>query len=324
MSVSRPTFSVLLYGDSGAGKTTGIGTLAKWLAKAHGLRTRLYSADGGRWPSIQHFVTDGIVEVIDCHLRPKPWVWLDAISKGKVLADDGKTWVLDEARNALFGCYAFDGLTGYGKALMANMRDVNEPAVGGGLGMVVRQGDYTWGTNTQAHYGLAQAALQDAISNSQGLPGISVWTALAKRAGDADTLATILGPDGPGKAMTSDLPRCFGYTFRIVQLLQGNAPVHRLYWDDFNDPTAPGAKCLGNSRLPLGAVLAQPYVEPADVAEAIRILDEAREKAAQQEHLELASVVAGLPPLPPLPKAPVPRVVVPGRTATPIVVGVKK
>lgn len=319
----RPRFSVLLYGDSGDGKTTQIGVLAEWLMKEHQLRTRLYNADGGGWPSIQPLVDAGLIEVIQCHRRTKPWVWVDAASKGKVLAADGETWVLDEQRNALFGLYAFDGLTGFGEALMANMRDVNEPAVGGGLGMIVKQGDLTWGTNTQAHYGLAQGALVDAVGHSQSLPGISLWTAMAKRAGDADTLATVLGPQMPGKALTSDSPRWFQYTFRINHLTEQGKSMHRLYWDDYNDPTAPGAKCLGNSRLPLGITLDKNYVEPANIAEAIRLIDEARAKVAGEKSKEWASVVASLPPLPPLPAAPQRATVLPMPGGRNVIVGKK-
>lgn len=322
MTPARPTFSVLLYGDSGAGKTTQIGVLASWLMEEHRLRTRLYNADGGTPKAINDLVKAGLIEVVQCHKRPQPWVWIDAASKGKVLAEDGKTWVLDEARNALFGLYAYDGLTGFGEALLANMRDASEPQVGGGMGMVVRQGGTTFGTNTQAHYGLAQGCLIDAVGNSQTLPGISLWTATAKRTADADTLATVLGPQLPGKALTSDSPRWFQYCFRVNQTIEKGQLVYRLYWEDFDDPTAPGAKCLGNSRLPLGANTGgKSYNEPADIGEAIRLFDRLHEEAARAAQKKWGEIVAALPPLPPLPAAPAPRVVVPGRPAGPVVVG---
>lgn len=318
-----PRYSILLYGDSGDGKTTSIGVYAEWLMDTFKLRTRIYNADGGGWSSIQGLIDAGVIELIQCHHRKNPWVWVDAASKGKVLASDGETWVLDEARNALFGCFAFDGLTGFGDALMAGMRDPKEAPVGGGSGMVVLQGDYRFGTNTQAHYGLAQGALMDALGNSQGLPGVLIWTAMASRSKDEVSAGAVIGPKGPGKAMTDDLPRNLTYTFRIVQHVDLNRNVHRLYWDDFTDPTAPGAKCLGNSRLPLGADVPQNYVEPANIAEAIKIFDEARAKDKQRKQDRWGKVVASLPPLPPLPAPPQRAAVLPIQGGRNVIVGKK-
>lgn len=67
----RTTF--LIYGDSGSGKTTLIESLAVWLWRREGKRTRLVTGDGGGWDSIQHLVTAGIVEPWDISRTSTPF-----------------------------------------------------------------------------------------------------------------------------------------------------------------------------------------------------------------------------------------------------------
>jgi GTPase SAR1 family protein len=82
--MARCKASILLYGDSGDGKTALIGELAEYLFRTERKVTRLYNADPGGWATIQPYVNLGIIELIDCLAIPQPWEWLDAISRGKV------------------------------------------------------------------------------------------------------------------------------------------------------------------------------------------------------------------------------------------------
>lgn len=342
--------SILLYGDSGDGKTALIGEFAEDLfIKTGGKKTRLYAGDPGGFRTIQPYVNLGIIDVVDLRGRPYPWEWLDAISKGKV-PDNAGRWILDRDRNANIGAWAFEGATAFGDTLLQDAarkakdgiqvggqpapRFVERaaPAAGGGpssgvvaaasahghnnsidLGSVsagtsahnnLRSGEgnasvpggtgsngttppdvgYVVTGNSPAHYGQAQSQLQMAIHESFYLPGVVIWTATARRASDNDAPTNqVLGPQFIGAKQTSEAPRWFVYTFRVsaepANALLKQAGKHRLILEDHLDPLSPGAKGLGNNRLPLGCALVKAEIEPASLVEALKQIKAASSQA---------------------------------------------
>jgi hypothetical protein len=139
-----------------------------------------------------------------------------------------------------------------------------------------REGEVSIAGNAPAHYGNVQLQLTMACQESFHLPDAYVlWTALARRASDNDTNATILGPQIVGKALTSEVPRWFVYTFRVMATppdsLTKAAGKHVLLHEDHTDITMPGAKGLGNSRAPLDAP-AVPPIEPASLVKALELI----------------------------------------------------
>jgi hypothetical protein len=125
-----------------------------------------------------------------------------------------------------------------------------------------------------------------------------MWTALARRATDNDTNAPILGPQIVGKALTSEAPRWFAYTFRTMatppDAITRKAGTHTLFFDDHTDITMPGAKGLGNSRAPLDAVRIEP-ITPASIVKALAALKEASEGAEGKIRARLATAGVALP-----------------------------
>lgn len=265
--------TILLYGDSGDGKTAQVGALAEYVYLTLGKKkTRLYCADPGGWATIQPYVSLGIVEPIDCTGFPA-WEMLDAITKGKVRRD-GK-WVVDVPED--LGAVAYEGYTGLADVLMQSLaKDASQNKNIGGQAPAVKftQGDASFASNSPAHYGIVQTQLTVCSQESFRLPvDYVVWTATARRAADNDTTATILGPQIVGKALTSEVPRWFNYTFRLMAIppdeLTKRPGSHRLYFSDHTDMTLQGAKGLGNDRLPLDAEALPPYIEPASVVKAL-------------------------------------------------------
>lgn len=208
--------SMLLYGDTGAGKTAQIGEMAKWEWNRTGRITRLISADSG-WDPIEDLVItpekpfgtltpSGPVCVeawnIQYLLNPFPvliklsegaWPRLSPDGKkiavtapllkdGKLVASDGKSIV---------GQVAVEGLSTICSALMQdhirNLRKIAEDIVGdftGSVEVVGASGVTTtetlkFGKSGRAHYGHIQDfVLLDLVPRFATLPvSRVVWTA---------------------------------------------------------------------------------------------------------------------------------------------------
>lgn len=79
----------LVYADSGAGKTSLIESLATYLYKKEGKRTRLVTGDGGGWDTISHLVEAGIVIPWQVDLHEHPFETLMLASEGYWPEDTG-------------------------------------------------------------------------------------------------------------------------------------------------------------------------------------------------------------------------------------------
>ena len=294
--------SILIYGDTGDGKTPMIGEYAEFIWRTEQRITRLYSADPGGYETIRPYVDLGIVDPVDCLSYPRPWEWLMAIAKGKVPEAQPTTgearWVIDETRNAKTGVYAYEGFTGIADTLMQDLakRAAEGRNIGGQSPAVMfQEGDTKIAGNSPAHFGNVQTQLTIAAQESFGHEGKDiVWTALARRASDNDTNAPILGPQIVGKALTSEVPRWFVYTFRIMGIpadpLTKQGAKHTLLFEDHTDITMPGAKGLGNSRLPLDA----PRVEPVTPASLVLALEKIR-SASREAEAKIRERLRGVP-----------------------------
>jgi hypothetical protein len=293
--------SFQVFGDSGDGKTTLFGEFAEKLFRDSGGKikdgkavggkvSRLYTADPGGYFSIMPYVHLGIVEVVDLMLRTNSFDWLDKGARLLVPDAEGK-WVLDKARNARTAMFGFEGATAFGDELMRNMASQAAKGVNiGGQGAFnFKDGELIIGSNNQAHYQIAQNAIAKAVALCQQAASPDqyiFWSAMARRATDADTTVPILGPQLPGKALTSDTPRWFTFTFRLMTVShEGQLEEHRLYFTDHIDKTAAGAKILGNLRPPLdgikGIVPECGYISPASLVKAYEIAGRAAKVAEE-------------------------------------------
>jgi hypothetical protein len=277
---------ILLYGDTGDGKTTLVGEFAEHLYLKNKQRLRLVTADRGGLRTIEPYVRLGIIEVekLGDH---DVFVFLEKSVRGFVWR--GNKWI--DGRSKEIGAYAFEGMTSFADEMASAMREsqnTNSPIGPKAYHFTIGEGENRIGVGTtdKAHYGIVQGRMMDNIWESQKLPGHLIWTASMRRADDQDVKAPVLGPNVMGKALTPEMPRSFQYCFRVNAVPSANAhPKHVLYLDDHIDPTAGMAKGLGNARNPLAGAAEAPVphmIEPASLVRALSLLA-ARQGAADND-----------------------------------------
>ena len=282
----RKQRTVLLYGESGDGKTAQVGEMAEWIYRPERKRTRLALSDRGGLETIRPYIDLGIVEVVEL-ADNDPWVWLNKVVRGYTKIS-GK-WVLDAKANANIGLWAFEGLTSIADALMQNLakQAADGKNIGGGGNInfsITADGETVKvGGNNQAHYGVVQTRIVEEMWQSQKLDGWVMWTAALKRDDDQNSSGRVLGPSVCGKALTGELPRFCVYTFRIAATpgALGQPTKHVLHLGDHLDMNAGNAKGLGNSRIPLDAPRIPTQIEPASIVKAIQMIQAAGPQATE-------------------------------------------
>lgn len=285
--------TILLYGRTNAGKTPQIGLLAEHVYKTTGQRTRLYTADKGGTNTIRPYIELGIIEAIEM-ANTSPWIFLNKAVRGMIRDPQGK-WI--KADNSGVGFWAFESMRAIAEAMMLDMaqKSATGTNIGGGSNIAFQvQGDgetlKVSGSN-MAHFGVAQARMTEEIWESQRLPGQFVlWTSSVSKEDDGLAAGKVLGPDVIGKALTSEVPRWFDYTFRIDVLpaQQGKPERHILYLGNHIDVGAGNAAGLGNIRRPLDApALVTNTIEPANIVQALTTLDQGRDLAKDAIKLRL-------------------------------------
>src|SRR5262249_60698279 len=81
--------TLLIYGATGTGKTREIGALALDVWKRYGKKTRLISADGGGWGTIQDYVDAGLIAPINISDAATPLTLLRRLRRGDSPPDGG-------------------------------------------------------------------------------------------------------------------------------------------------------------------------------------------------------------------------------------------
>lgn len=275
--------SIALYGDSGSGKTTQIGEMAKRAFKLRGQRTTLFTADLGGYDSIGALIRAGIVTPVV--LNPEkddPWMWINDAVSGLNVPDGGMA--------------AFDSGTSMSEALLTaahkstfqiGQQKTQKFTVSRGAGAGAQQLQVS--INNEAHYGVVQGFMLDAIWRSMSLTlrGVDILWTFSIHRGEEQDRTPILGPKLAGKALTPAVPKWFNYTFRISSVPRENdTPVHRLYLTEYPDLAGLGHS-FGNSRYPLGSSPLPPFIEPASVPGALDLIERGQKEADDALKLEL-------------------------------------
>jgi hypothetical protein len=275
--------TVLLYGRTRSGKTTQIGQLAEYVFKTSGKRTRLYTTDRGGFDSIRPYCDLGIIDVVE-QGDTDPWIFLNKAVRGFVR--DGKKWV--PGLSDEIGLWAFESLTSHSDNLMNSLalKAAEGLNVGGAANVNFNvSGDNETlkvGGNNMGHYNVVQSRITAEVWESQRLPGLFVlWTASVAKDDDPNASGKVLGPAVCGKALTTEVPRWFGFSFRIdcLPAQMGKGERHILYLGNNVDAGAGNAVGLGNTRTPLDAPDLPQSIEPASLVKAIQLIDDANTKA---------------------------------------------
>lgn len=269
-----PPDIILLYSDTGGGKTAQIGEAADHIDATRGERTVLYSGDRGGTATVRPHIKLGIIEHRSL-LVGDPWVAINAAVLGKQQQADGK-WV--PGNNKGVGLFAFESLSSLADNIMIDMAAKNAAGrgIGGKASFVIQNPDGSkFAGNTQTDYSGVQTFLTEKVWQSQALGVPIIWTSHVKRGSDEESAQTILGPTVAGKALTTVVPRWFTYTFRLDALpAPTGRPRHLLYMEEHSDM---GVKGCGNSRIPLGGQVPnfKSVIEPASIVAAMRQIREA-------------------------------------------------
>lgn len=266
---------IALYGDTGSGKTTQAGEYAKFVRKSRGLNTVLNTADMGGYRTLKPHVNLGVV--VPNEFLPEtndPWIWLDEAVSGTSL-------------DKSIGCAIFDSGTSISEALLSACSHADfQIGQQRTQRFTVSRGEKNLNVsiNNEAHYGVVQGFMLDAIWKSTWLSrrGVDViWTFSVHR-GEEQDRTPILGPKLAGKALTAAIPKWFEYTFRLASLPQDGAPPrHLLYLTEHSELSGLGHS-FGNARYPLDATTELPaFIEPASIIEAIRLIEEQGQQEAE-------------------------------------------
>ena len=275
-----PDLSVLLFGDTGHGKSTLIAELIEELYVTEGKTTAIFLAARGSLKPYKILQQLGAVTIYSP--QGNTWLWLHHALRGEVRqADQTYASVATEG----VGMVVHEGLTAYAELLMSAMATMSSNGTNiGGEGawnVVLREGKdmLKVGTSNMAHYGMAQLQIREGVLAPKP-PVPHIYTAGVRR-GESAANTPVLGPLVVGEALTGQLPRWMVYTFRCAM----SAGKYHLHLSPHSDSQlGPRTVVLSNPRLPkAGAeVEVPPSIEPASLVKALRLLG-AREHAAEQE-----------------------------------------
>lgn len=269
-----------LIGDTGSGKTTQAGEYAKFIKRTRKLNTKLFTSDLGGYDSIGALERAGIMDAVEYDPSEDPWVWVDEAVNGSQIDDS-------------IGLAIYDSGTSMSEALL-NAAAKSDVQIGQQRTQrfTVSKGakHLNVSLNNEAHYGLVQGFMLDAIWKSTRLTkrGVDVlWTFSIHRGEDQDR-TPILGPKLAGKALTAAIPKWFKYTFRIASVPQdGGEPRHILYLTEHPELAGLGHS-FGNARYPLGVTPLPATIEPASLVDAFTLIEKGQEEADALLAKELA------------------------------------
>jgi hypothetical protein len=276
MSTGR---TIGLYGDTGAGKTTLAGELAKHIFKIQKKRAILYTCDRGGYESIGSLARLKVMDVSSLGSNDDPWIWIDTAVNGGGLTDE-------------HGLAIFDSGTSMSEALLSaashapfqigQQRTQKFTVSKGAKNLEVA-------INNEAHYGVVQGFLLDAIWKSTWLTqkGVDVLWTFSVHRGEEQDRTPILGPKLAGKALTAAIPKWFQYFFRVTSIpVAGDVPRHILHLTEAEELAGLGHS-FGNSRTPLGVTPLPATIEPASLVGAIELIEASQREADEVYAREL-------------------------------------
>lgn len=273
--------TIELIGDSGAGKTTQAGELAKYVKKTRGKDTILHTSDRGGYDSISPMERRGFLTVDSLKQADDPWIWINDAVSGRHTTDKTGLEIFDSGTSMsdilLTACAQSEFQVGQQKTQKFTVNRKNlKPGESAGQSLTVS-------INNEAHYGVVQGFMLDAIRKSTWLieSGVDVLWTFSLFRGEGQDRTPILGPKLAGKALTPFLPKEFRYTFRISSIPQeGTAPVHRLYLTEHPELAGLGHS-FGNARYPLGVTPLPAFIEPASLSAALTLIEAGQREADQ-------------------------------------------
>jgi len=221
----------LFYGQTASGKSEAIRELIEFLLSQPGNENkiaRIVVGDGSAL-SYDSLVEQGKVEILEFAHRPNPFYVLPKLSTGWwVSGKDPLDLKLippqQQPTRANVLIYVFEGITVMGKYVMGDIEGGLADQGGKGIKLgqdspiQITQEGSTYGGNPMGHYNIAQNIITGTIQRSKGLAPYVIWTAHeATNDPEKSNLVKdlVVGPGGPGKALTANIPTMFNNTFHF-------------------------------------------------------------------------------------------------------------
>lgn len=292
--------SILIYGMSGAGKTTQAQELAKFINNRLHKKLRLASCSGGGWTSIQPAIDAGIIVPTYIRSRKFPVETLDKISRGfwPEHPDDPESPLLPPERQRDWddiGGLTNDSLTEGCEWMMSY---INSQEAAGKIKISsqsanFKDGETNYGSPSMAHYGNVQSRIADFVAQSKTLRDWYImWTALELKATDDIARLPLYGPDIVGKAKTATACAWFDNTLHLYMTgaggLKAGTVQRRLYLTNHfeTDQIPYVAKNRGHFYAPLPEFLEG---DKCSLAVFLQLLEESHTKAKEKLIAELKS-----------------------------------
>lgn len=204
--------SIVLYGDSGLGKSTQAAVFAKWIYQNTGKVVRLISAEDSSKTIFEPLMEVGIVDALFLSQHKDPLTMMRRLQAGAWIDKESK-WYSYKPGDV--GGYIIEGASSIAELLLEDTRDKQRLLQGQDKNVFDENG-YSFAPATQMGYGFVQDEMLRAIKRFAGLSGVSrvLWTAHEVNSSDSDKVG-IRGPALVGTAKTAVMQKYFGMVIHI-------------------------------------------------------------------------------------------------------------
>jgi hypothetical protein len=233
--------TIILYGDSGLGKSTNARFFAQWMYERTGKPSRLVAFEDSSKVVFQPLIDLGLVEAVFLTKAQNPLVAMRRLARGEwpIFASDHtiKEWKPLQSWAGSIAAYIIEGLTSGSESLLEEAREEHR---------FLREqktdafeiGGEKFASSSQTAFGFVQ---QEMLRNMKGFGMLPVervlWTGHECVGSDEDTKDPIRGPGLVGKAATDKVRKYCGLLLHIDGVKQQNGMLKpRIYFRKHPDP----------------------------------------------------------------------------------------
>jgi hypothetical protein len=249
--------SVLIYGDSGMGKSTHLAHAAEWLANRYGKPVRVVTIEPSSTIVFSPLVAQGKVELVFITPNDSVFRALRRLSKGEWPSEQGwRSW------DGNVCAYIIEGMQSLGEALIEECRHNGYFKGEQKEVSVALDGEFIIPAS-RSMFGVVQSEILDAIRGFSALDGLRymLWSAHEAKGIEEDTGVPIRGPALVGTAKTASVPKYFSIVLHFDQFSRpvgtGENLIFESHWrvwlTSHPDPQQPHIKYPAKVVLPMAA-----------------------------------------------------------------------
>lgn len=205
--------NIMLYGESGLGKTTNAVQFAKLMYELTRKPVRLITAEASSQTLFEPLIKLGVVLPFFLPSASSPLAYFKALRSGAWPVEGSKwqTW-----KEGAAGSYIIEGATSIPEVLLEELRE---------RGLLLREqksdafeiDGHKFSPSSQSAYGFAQSEMLAAFKEFASLPGVErvLWTGHETKGVDPDTKQAIIGPALVGSAKTAHVQKYVGMLLHV-------------------------------------------------------------------------------------------------------------